>query len=410
MPELEGLDVFLQALREPEHAKAVQRVAALDDRLEQAEYVQLGLPPGDSVESYKLMVDHVADLLGAGAWADDRALRKSCAQEAKAANPGERRRAFQLCLGRRKAEAVYLNAAALRSTAHTGWIGEAAARERILVALAQESKLPPGLAQEFAQKIEEIRRRLTFSPGDWTTLPVPEPPSRFRSGTLAGGPAGRGVARILVEGAAFPSIERGLPDSSLHGVDLGKGAELARYAEGHATGFIDSCYLFVKQALMGTGLTKDLYQDPEVPIAEGENHSAYMFNEFIKQHPALLNRKLRLVPSPRWPLAIGSIVVWAPGSGYNPVHGHIEIVTRIKPPQACSDGCGAFRRDTMEGLAARAAAAAERVQELGRQIAQLQASGISDSRRKRQLAQLRGRQAAAVKASEPLVKVYVIER
>ena len=125
---------------------------------------------------------------------------------------------------------------------------------------------------------------------------------------------------------------------------------------------------------------------------------------------ALLNRKQRLVPSPRWPLAIGSIVVWAPGSGYNPVHGHIEIVTRIKPPQACSDGCGAFRRDTMEGLAARAAAAAERVQELGRQIAQLQASGISDSRRKRQLAQLRGRQAAAVKASEPLVKVYVIER
>jgi len=38
--------------------------------------------------------------------------------------------------------------------------------------------------------------------------------------------------------------------------------------------------------------------------------------------------------------------------GYSARSGHIEIVTRIKPPQACSDGCGTFQTACLDELSA----------------------------------------------------------
>ena len=153
--------------------------------------------------------------------------------------------------------------------------------------------------------------------------------------------------------------------------------------------------------------------DKETISKAGASAHAKLFADFVDKNPGLLNRKLRRIPEPSWPVPIGTIVVWSAGAcGYSSKSGHIEIITRIKPPQACSDGCGTFQTACLDGLGADPPRARAELPKAQTELEQAQSAYDAGRTRARSavLRQKKAVLAAIEKRLEPQVAAYVIER
>ncbi|MCX5787223.1 MAG: hypothetical protein NTX64_01750 [Elusimicrobia bacterium] len=429
MPDPSSLKYFIASLKEPELSSATAALHRLEERISDAEAVQEG-SGGVPAEAYKLMVDHVAQSLEVGAIVEERfapnnragrsldASEKSlvAACQAEARDQGyDRRGYYRWCLGRRSAEAVYMDAAHLAQGSEPA---PDPVRARLLgEVMADRSRFAPTLSKDLGAKMEQMRSQLvagTAQPG----ADVPDTASVPWSGT---GSIGRSLNRMASRtSGAGPSDFRQPPGLTvkappLNSADLAAGAKLAQIAARDEIGFTGYCYSYVKSALQKAGIV----DRSEIDSADDGAH-AKLFADFVDKNPGLLHRKLLRVPSPQWPLPIGTIVVWSAGAcGYSAESGHIEIITRIKPPQACSDGCGTFQVACMEELAAAPAAAAAKLPSAQRDLQQAQADyesavAAKNAAAKRAAAAALAKKKAALKAVQaglhPRVAVYVIER
>jgi len=223
------------------------------------------------------------------------------------------------------------------------------------------------------------------------------------------------TARAAAPGTTAPFAQaKGLriTEPPLNTVDLDAGVKLAHIAKADEIGFTGYCYSYVKSALQKAGIVNRSAID-----GAGDAAHAKLFADFVEKNPALLKRKLRRVKPPSWPLPIGTIVVWSAGAcGYDSVSGHIEIITRIKPAQACSDGCETFQTACLDQLGsdpARAAAELPPAQDAVRQAQSDADAATGGPSRRRAAAALASKKAAlaSVQARQtPAVAVYVIER
>ena len=419
MPDPESLAPLLASFQEPQLGKAKLRKDGLARLVAGAECVQSG-PAAVALDVYRLMVHQAADDLQAGLiveqeFAPDarsgrpldpaqKALVKACQDEARD-QAYDRRGFYQKCLGRRRSEAVYLaperlagNDPSRPADLSCGPVLEAAVQAR--------AKLPSGLSDVVGRKLQETRDQLVSAapgPGDFPSGTGPGRPSRVQVPPAAGLPAGG-----LPASAAPASSDLRLDTPPLDTADLSTGVKLAKVAKANEIGFTGYCYSYVKAALEKMGIV-----DREAIANAGAAAHAKLFAQFVEKNPALLKRKLRRVPSPSWPVPIGTIVVWSPGAcGYSAESGHIEIITRLKPPQACSDGCQTFQTACFDRLGsdpARARAELPKAQEEARQAQ----SDYDAKRGQAQRAVLRKKKvalAAIEKRLEPQVAAYIIQR
>lgn len=111
------------------------------------------------------------------------------------------------------------------------------------------------------------------------------------------------------------------------------------YADSAARGQVGTsgrCYQYVWQAIKRV-------QGGRIEECGAGVESAYMFAEWANVNPSQLMRLFEYKRADhlgynQWNAPAGSLLVWDPGQcGYNPVHGHIEIIT--EPGYACSDFC-----------------------------------------------------------------------
>lgn len=420
MPDPVALDPFITSLKEPELGKAKGNRQRLEEVISGAEWVQQG-PGSVSPEVYKLMVDQAADDLGVGSVveesfvpngragrsldASEKSLVKDCQAEARD-QAYDRRSFYQRCLGHRRAESVYLNPQ--RPAAG----GDSQARSPAAMRLLQEiaankSRLPAELSQDVSRKLTQTRDRLSSG---W--------PASADAAVPASGPwgAARSGFRRLTPRPADTSFKQpdGLKTSEppLNAADLSAGTKLARISKADEIGFTGYCYSYVKSALQKAGIVSR----DDIAKAGAASH-AKQFNEFVQKNPALLKRKLLRIPNPSWPLPIGTVVVWSPGAcSYSAESGHIEIITRIKPPQACSDGCGTFQTACLDELSSDPARAAAELPAAQADFDQAQSAydALTDRKARRLAAAgLSKRKAALAKVKsrlEPRVAAYVVQR
>ncbi len=421
MPDPTALDAFIATLKEPELGKAKANRRRLEDVIASAEWVQQGRG-GVAPDVYKLMVDQAADDLGVGTIVEEnfvpneragrsldsneKALAKEC--QGIARNQAYDRRGFyQRCLGRQKAEDVYLDP--LRSASGGTAADKSPAAARLLAEIsAARAKLPSGLSDEIGQKLKATQDALTAG--------ARSPVGSVADSTGVKSPAG--FQRVAPKnpdtaGESFKQAD-GLKTTEppLNKADLGAGTKLAHVVKADEIGFTGYCYSYVKSALQKAGIVN------RDDIAKVNAHRrAEQFNGFVQKNPGLLKRKLLRLPEPSWPLPIGTVVVWSPGAcGYDATAGHIEIVTRIKPPQACSDGCGTFQTACLDELAidpGRAKLALPQVQQ-DYDEAQAAYNALTDRRAKARAAPaLAKKKAALADVKDRLdaqVAAYVIER
>ncbi len=426
MPDPRELDGFLAALKEPDLSKGKARRDKLEELVSRAECVQAG--PGNlSREVYALGVDQMADDLDAGAIveqeflpnaragrsldAGEKALVKACQGEAR--NQAYDRRGFyKRCLGRLRAEGAYLDL----SDAPPPSSPQAAAPAclRLLDAVAVSlTKLPNKTGSEVDERIQKVQSALMAQmtvPADMT----PAPPTRAAPST-GGRKAPSQDPGGVKSSASDKMTDVGLsPPPLTAGADLKDGDKLARITRRDEIGFTGYCYSYVKSALQKMGVV-----DRSTLDTAGAGAHAKQFRQFVEKNPALLKRKLLKLPRPAWPLPIGAIVIWSPRAcNYNAVSGHIEIVTRIKPPQACSDGCGGFQTACLDELGSDPDKAAAELPAAQQALAQAEAGNMSAktadrAAKKSAAASLAKTKAAVAKIEERLqgrVAVYVIER
>jgi len=424
MPDPTALDPFLTPLKEPQLAKAKANRQRLEEVITSAEWVQNG---ASSVkpEIYKLMVDQAADDLGVGSIveqdflpnaragrsedASEKALSHACQTEAR--NQSFDRRAFyESCLGHHKAEEVYLNPQ--RHPSGQGQQSQDPAAVRLLNEIGtHQSRLASDISRNVDQTFQNTSRALTAgSPStDDTTTPKPS--------VVRPGPSGfQNIApRAPGQGANSFTQPDGLKTNEppLSAADLAAGSKLASVVAADEIGFTGYCYSYVKSALHKVGIV-----DKATIAATGDGGRAAQFNDFVQKNPALLKRKLLRIPSPSWPLPIGTIVVWSPSAcHYDAKSGHIEIVTRIKPPQACSDGCQTFQTACLNELAADPARAAQELPQAQSDLDQAQAAAkdpaASAGGRRQAAIALPNKKAAVKKIQsrlEPRVAAYVVQR
>ncbi|MBI5239969.1 MAG: hypothetical protein HY926_05825 [Elusimicrobia bacterium] len=434
MPDPGSLEHILAALPEPVRGKARDKKASLERIISGAECVQGG-PAGIPLEVYRLMVNQAAEDLKVGAIveqdfvpnaragrslnAEEKSLVKTCQAEARD-KPYDRRGFYQKCLGRRRCEAVYLPPARPARNAQAQPGPECGP---VLESVAQlRSKLPGGLSDDVGRKLDETRGRLLSGSSGWDSLLGAGPASRQRrfgvapiigarvSAAPAKGAGGSGssadAVRTDVHTDGAGDLKLGEPP--LDSADLDAGLKLARVTKANEIGFTGYCYSYVKAALQKMGIVSRA----DIEKAGAAAH-AKLFAEFVERNPALLKRKLRRIPEPSWPVPIGTIVIWSAGAcGYSAKSGHIEIVTRIKPPQACSDGCGTFQTACLDQLGSDPPRARAKLPEVQVQLTAAQAD-YDATKTSAKRAALRRRQAAlkaVEKRLEPQVAVYVVER
>ncbi len=426
MPDPRELDGFLTALKEPELSKGTARRDKLEELVSRAECVQTG-PGSLPREVYALSVDQVADDLDAGAIVEqeflpnaragrslddgEKALVKACQGEAR--NQAYDRRGFyKRCLGRLRAEAAYLDLGDEPAPAAPQAAPPACLRLLDAVAVSL-TKLPNKTGADVDQRIHKVQSALLSQmtvPANMTPAPPGRTsPSSTHRKTPAQDPGG------VKSSASDKMTDVGLsPPPSTAGADLKDGDTLARISRRDEIGFTGYCYSYVKSALQKMGVV-----DRSTLDTAGAGAHAKQFRQFVEKNPALLKRKLLRLPRPAWPLPIGAIVIWSPRAcNYNAVSGHIEIVTRIKPPQSCSDGCGTFQTACLDELGAdpdKAAAELPSAQEaLAKAEAGNMAAKTSDRATKKAAAASLARSKASVARIEERlqgrVAVYVIER
>lgn len=425
MPDPASLDPFLTPLKEPQLTKAKTNRQRLEEVIAGAEWVQKGPGSGSvATEIYKLMVDQAADDLGVGVIvegnfvpngragrsldASEMALTHACQAEAR--NQSFDRRAFyQSCLGHRKAEAVYLNPQRPAS-------GQAPQSQNPAAMLllkeieANQSRLASNISQTIGQKLQQTREALAAGsytaddPANPRTSLVRPGPSGFRNLTP---PAANSGANSFTQPDGLKTNE-----PPLNSADLSAGSHLASVVKANEIGFTGYCYSYVKSAMQTAGIV-----DRQTIAGTGDGGRAAQFNNFVHDKPYLLKRKLLRIPSPSWPLPIGTIVVWSPGACfYSAKSGHIEIVTHIKPPQACSDGCETFQTACLDELSADPARAALELPKAQDDLTQAQANldAATGARARRQASATVASKKAAVKSIqkrlEPRVAAYVVQR
>jgi hypothetical protein len=418
MPEPAVLQPFLDKLQEPELGKAKANLARLEDLISNAEAVQQGMEDGITADVYKMMVDQAADDLGVGTIVeqaflpnqragrsmdgDEKTLVSACQAEARDQSY-DRRAFYERCLGQRRAESVYLSAS--RSPASQAPPSAAALHliQEIQAARAKQASV----SDDVMLKLQETQNRLLASlPANASIAPeLPGAPQRFQS-LSPRKPASVGQDPF----AQAKGLKFNAPP--LDTADLDAGVKLARVAKADEIGFTGYCYSYVKSAMQKAGIV-----DKNTIAKAGAAGRAKQFAGFVDKNPALLKRKLRRIPNPSWPLPIGTIVVWSAGAcHFDADSGHIEIVTRIKPPQACSDGCETFQTACLDQLAGEPARAASQLPKAQDDVRQAQAAADAApdraARRKAALALSRAKNAlAALQAKqEPAVAAYVIER
>ncbi|MBI5209318.1 MAG: hypothetical protein HY927_05020 [Elusimicrobia bacterium] len=427
MPDPSALDPFVESLKEPELSKARADKARIEKLIANAECVQQGSPRlfGDA---YKPMVDQAADDLEVGLIVeqnfvpngragrsldnDEKVLVRDCQAEARNER-SPRRAVYQRCLGRRRAEQTYLDPG--RSDAESLPDGQNPACVRVLqVVAANGSKFPASLSQDVDKKLQEMQARLSKSSlGGFAGSIVPDP----LDAAFGDSKPYRKKTPSATDGKLLPSHGTGFKTTQppLNAADLAASAKLAGIVKSDEIGFTGYCYSYVKSALQKVGLV-----DRDSIANAGAGAHAKQFAAFVEKNPALLKRKLRRIPAPSWPLPIGTIVVWSPGAcRYSLQSGHIEIVTRIRPPQACSDGCGTFQVACLEEYSSDPAQAAEDLPEAKDRLQKAQAAwdAVKDSKdvKARRAAAAALKQAKAAVAGlegrlEPKVAAYVIER
>jgi hypothetical protein len=413
MPDPAVLEPFLAQLKDPQLGKAKSDLERLQDLISNAEAVQAG-PGSVAPDVYKMMIDQASDDLGVGAIAeeefvpnaragrsldaDEKALVSACQAEARD-KAYDRRGFYEKCLGHRRAEAVYLSGT--RAASGDGSQNPAALR------LIQE--IEAGRAKH-AQTATDVDRLLK----DTQTRLMAALPSVESSVTGAAPrfqrltPTPKGSTTPLFAQAKGLKIN----EPPLSSIDLNAGVNLARVAKADEIGFTGYCYSYVKAALQKAGIVNRSVIDSSADAGH-----ARMFADFVDKNPALLKRKLHRVKTPSWPLPIGTIVVWSAGAcNYSKISGHIEIITRIKPPQACSDGCETFQTACLDQLGSDPARALSELPQAQDDVRKAQSAVDSASDRRSRLqaaADLKTKQKAlaSVQARQtPAVAVYVIER
>lgn len=425
MPEPDDLDAFIAPLPPQDKTAAEAKKKRLQEVVAAAECVQQG-PGSIPHDVYKLMIQNVADDLEVGAiveqeftpsarahnqlTADEKALIHECEIESRSA-PVARRAAYQQCLGRRKSESVYFATQRLAARTLNAPVNPACGPvlEEVEV---RRPKVPAGTADAVGTRLAETRKRLLsgiLSPTDPAQATaysmIARQPANVRP------PTAQAAAELFKKSgpvSPFTSQDLKLDEPPLNSADLGTGQRLAQIARNGEIGFTGKCYAYTKAWLEKAGIVKRRDID-----SVGLNGSAYQFAQFVDKHPALLKRKLRRIPQPQWPLPIGTTVVWAPGAcGYNAEHGHIEIITRIAPPQACSDGCGNFQWQCLDELSSGPARAQAQLPPAQAAVASAQAAYDSDKTRAN-LAALRKAKATLADVERrlnPRVAAYVVER
>jgi hypothetical protein len=414
MPDPSVLEPFMAKLKDPQLSKAKTDLERLQDLVSNAEAVQQG-PGSASPDVYKLMIDQAADDLGVGPIAEDefvpnaragrsldageKTLVSACQAEAR--NTAYDRRGFyEKCLGHHRAEEVYLSGTRIAS----GGVSPNPGGLRLLQEIEADRAKHAQTATNVDQLLKDTQARLLA--GQTAVDPsAPGAPPRYQRLTPRQTPPGTTPPFAQAQGLH-------IVEPPLNSVDLDAGVKLAHVAKGDEIGFTGFCYSYVKTALQKAGIV-----DRSAIDKAGDAAHAKLFADFVDKNPALLKRKLRRVKTPSWPLPIGTIVVWSAGAcNYSSESGHIEIVTRIKPPQACSDGCETFQTACLDQLGsdpARAAAELPQAQDAVRQ-AQSDEDGATDRlARRRAAAVLASKKAAlaSVQARQtPAVAVYVIER
>lgn len=424
MPEPSDLDPYIAALKNNDLVTARQKRARLEEVIAAAECVQQG-PGGIPHDVYRLLVEQVAGDLEVGAIVEQEfvpnaragrsldaaelALTRECGVESRAA-VRDRRAAYQKCLGRKRSEAVYLARARLdaRTTNAPPAAGCSASLQELEV---RRSRLPEGSDEIMRNRLAETRQRLLagmLNPTDPGSGSVYGNAARNQSPLRATPQSAASLFRNSGRPSPMTSADLKLDEPPLNVADIQTGARLATIARNGQVGFTGMCYAYTKDWLQRAGIVSRSSIDRQSTGSNPLNASAFLFSQFVDRHPALLNRKLRRVPNPAWPLPIGAVVVWAPTScGYSQDHGHIEIVTRIQPAQACSDGCGNFQWACLEELAPRAEAGRAQSPQAQQAVADAQAA-YNRRRSSANLAALR-RAKRALAAVEP-VTVYVVER
>ncbi|MEK7859214.1 MAG: hypothetical protein AAB320_08745 [Elusimicrobiota bacterium] len=425
MPDPSALEPFLAPLKEPELGKAKLKTQRLLALVANAENVQLG-PQGLAEDLFKMIVDQAADDLDVGSIVEqnflpngragrsldarEKGLVKDC-QAAARDKTYDRRSFYQQCLGRRQAEATYLGKPGPSLSDDSA---SAQARIRLLeAAAAARSRLPAGLSEDIRLRLQETQARLlarlpSIEPGMAVGVPV-SPRSGLPSakpGLRRSDPAGSD------KNAFLQAKDLRTAEPPMDQADLSAGTQLARISKRDEIGFTGYCYSYVKSALQKAGIV-----DKATIAKAGAAGHAKLFAEFADKNPGLLKRKLRRLPKPSWPLPIGTVVVWSPNAcGYSAESGHIEIITRIKPPQACSDGCGAFQVACLEELAADPARAQQELAKAQEDYRRAQtAYDALTARKARQaaaapLSRKKRTLAGVLKRLEPQVAAYVIER
>lgn len=432
MPDPTILDQFLGSLQEPEKAKAQEKRSKIEGLISGAECVQDG-PEAIPPEVYKLMVDEMAEKLRVGEIvetdfmpngragrsldADEKKLVATCQAEARN-QAADRRGFYQRCLGRIVSEEVYLADARMTpaATDKTGTqacvlvLGEVSAkRERLPVDI--KDKIGADLDVTRSALLEGLKRpetlpRSPFPPPIDSHMPGSSP--FLDSRTFKRAPASNTTA------APVRKTDLATMGPPLENADLTTGAKLAAVVKRDEIGFTGYCYSYVKSALQKVGIV-----DKQTIANAGASAHAKLFNDFVEKNPGLMKRKLKKI-APAWPLPIGTVVVWSPSAcNYSDVSGHIEIVTRIKPPQACSDGCGTFQVACLDELGAAPANAEAALPAAREALAQAQAAvdALKGSKNAKAVAAARTtltQKKAAVakleKALTPRVNAYVVER
>lgn len=426
MPDPAELTPFLAALKEPELGKGKARRDSLEEAVSRAECVQEGagsLPPA----VYALTVHQVADELDAGAIveqefipnaragrsldAGEKALVKACQGEARD-TAYDRRSFYKKCLGRRRAEAIYLGGSASLPPGTALPVQPACLRLLDSVAVAL-TKLPQKSSADVEQRLRQVQAALMGKLQNDPLVSMSPVRGRRSSGLVPyNDPAALDPGTTPGPADKLSDVGLGAPPNA--SADLHSGDQLARITRRDEIGFTGYCYSYVKSALQKMGVV-----DRDTLAEAGAGAHAKQFRQFVEKNPALLKRKLAKIPVPSWPLPIGAIVIWSPKAcNFNAVSGHIEIVTRIRPPQSCSDGCGNFQTACLDELGADPAKAQAELPEAKKALAAAEAENEAKKNadraaKKAAALALAKRKDAVAKLEERTqgrVAVYVIER
>lgn len=382
MPEIGALAAFVTPLKEPELGNAGLKLEQLERTLRWAEYVQNGQPTSDSPALRESLVDQAADELALGPRLVEEirsgiqrpefdAISKAC---------GPKTKGYTACLGRGAARELYLERTIVSVPDLRQWQDT---RRAMLIKIGGTK---PGLAADATRRAEIARRALGGElPLDAVAVTAPPLPIALDPSDPSG------YQRLPQAGRTGVRSDLRTPRPPLEPEKLADGSFLARMSvkAAAALGTVGDCYAGVKDALRNAKLLlftdsrrDSLYTYEAGNSAQDFKRYVAMHNKavgdpmdaFVRKNPGLQKRTFVPLTEPRWALPLGAIVVWDAGvCGYNPEHGHIEIITSINPPKSSSDHTQSFNVDCFENRLRAHRFAGGRIAALSKERAPLEA-------------------------------------